>query len=424
MNSSKKKIKFKVTNHELDYTILSNEYSSLSNEITDALTKEKKKTEGIFFTPPSAIKKNLKLLEPYFPNIKKILEPSCGSGEYITAINKLYPNKHITGIEYNEAIFNKIQDLECSMINLQNMNMLDYNEEIRYDLIIGNPPYFVMKKNEVDESYYDYFDGRPNIFILFIVKCLNLLNDNGILSFVLPRNFTNCQYYEKTRKYIANNLKIIDIVDCDGKYTDTQQKTIILIVQKNTNNHTNEQFILDKTDYTIFGKKNDIKRLYELYDNSTVLNNMGFNVNVGTVVWNQCKDILSSDTINTRLVYSSDISNNKLIPKTYNDEKKKNFIKKEGLKTPCLVVNRGFGVGAYNFNYCLIEGGFEYLIENHLISINYIGIIDDNNLIELYKKIIQSFEDPRTKEFVKIYCGNNALNTTELENILPIYQDI
>ena len=64
------------------------------------------------------------------------------------------------------------------------------------------------------------------------------------------------------------------------------------------------------------------------------------------------------------------------------------------------------------------------MIENHLISINYIGIIDDNNLIELYKKIIQSFEDPRTKEFVKIYCGNNALNTTELENILPIYQDL
>ena len=34
----------------------------------------------------------------------------------------------------------------------------------KFDLIIGNPPYFVMKKTDVDESYHNYFDGRPNIF--------------------------------------------------------------------------------------------------------------------------------------------------------------------------------------------------------------------------------------------------------------------
>ena len=36
-----------------------------------------------------------------------------------------------------------------------------------------------------------------------------------------------------------------------------------------------------------------------------------------------------------------------------------------------LVVNRGYGVGKYNFRYCLIDIKDKYLIENHLICIEY-----------------------------------------------------
>ena len=45
-----------------------------------------------------------------------------------------------------------------------------YENGENYKLIVGNPPYFVMKKKDVDKKYYDYFDGRPNIFILFIMN--------------------------------------------------------------------------------------------------------------------------------------------------------------------------------------------------------------------------------------------------------------
>ena len=69
---------------------------------------------------------------------------------------------------------------------IKNNDFLSYSNEIDYELIIGNPPYFVMKKNEVDSSYFDYFDGRPNIFILFIIRALQMLKNGGILSFVVP----------------------------------------------------------------------------------------------------------------------------------------------------------------------------------------------------------------------------------------------
>jgi hypothetical protein len=142
---------------------------------------------------------------------------------------------------------------------------------------------------------------------------------------------------------------------------------------------------------------------------------------VGNVVWNQCKDILTDDKSETLLIYSSDIKNNKLQVKKYNNDEKKNYIKKEGNNEPLLVINRGYGKGEYKFEYCLIEGNFEYLIENHLICVRYNGMVNNEELIKLYKTIISSLENEKTKKFINLYFGNNAINTSELCNIMPIY---
>ena len=165
-----------------------------------------------------------------------------------------------------------------------------------------------------------------------------------------------------------------------------------------------------------------------MYQNSYSLADIGFKVNVGTIVWNQCKDILTDDKSKTRLIYSSDIKYNKLIYKKYSNNQKKNHILKEGIKEPLLIINRGYGVGNYNFEYCLItndlyENCEEYLIENHLICIRHISESNKELLIKKYEKIIDSLNDNRTQQFIKLYFGNNAINTTELNYILPIYKE-
>jgi adenine-specific DNA-methyltransferase len=51
------------------------------------------------------------------------------------------------------------------------------NENIveRYDTVIGNPPFVKTKTG--------------NLFLKFIEKCYNLLNDNGELVFIVPSDF-------------------------------------------------------------------------------------------------------------------------------------------------------------------------------------------------------------------------------------------
>ena len=77
---------------------------------------------------------------------------------------------------------------------------------------------------------------------------------------------------------------------------------------------------------------------------------------------------------------------------------------------------------AYKLNYTIvddIDGG--YYLENHVLGIKYNGLITKEELLIQYNNIIKSFQDERTIEFLQSCMGNNAMNTTELEKLLPIF---
>ena len=397
------------------------EFSSISKSLTNIITKSEKKKHGIFFTPPETVINMITKVKSLKNSIESILEPSCGSGEFINYLTKYFTDSKINGIELNKTIFESIKNKQSSNVVLLNEDFIKYTDQNKYDLIIGNPPFYVMKKNDAPNNYHEYFDGRPNIFLLFVIKSLKMLKSDGILSFVLPRNFINCLYYDKTRQFIDQNFKIHFIEDCDDEYIDTKQDTIIMIVQKKEN-PDNNNFTLKVSDYTIFGTVDNITKLKTYYNNYKTLNELNFRVNVGNVVWNQCKSILTDDNSKTRLIYSSDIADIDTVKKYKNGEKK-NFIDKGGETGPLLVMNRGYGVGQYKFEYCLLDISSEYLIENHLICIRYKDGIDDTELVKKYKKIMKSLSNKKTQEFIKTYFGNNAINTTEINYILPIFNN-
>ena len=403
------------------------DFSCFSKNITQQFTQNEKKSDGIFFTPPNIITniiERLKLIPDFL--VRSILEPSCGSGEFFHYLNNNFENIDITGIEKNTRIYEQIQHkfIENNNISIFHRDFLQWDliNENKFDLIIGNPPYFVVSKSSVDESFYGLIDGRPNIFVLFLIHALQKLQDNGVLAFVLPLNFINCIYYSKIRKHIYENFAIIDILECnDDNFMDTKQDTIVFILQKKLDKRENNRFALLKNNDIVFNTPSKLDIISNLYHGAVSLYSMGFEVSVGTVVWNQCKDILTDDDTKTRLIYSGDIKNNSLDLVNYKDPSKKNYIMKDGHTGPMLLLNRGYGKGKYTFSYCLVDMDTPYLIENHVISIRFRGSISREQLLENYNKVIQSFCNEKTKTFVELYFGNNAINTTELKHVLPIY---
>ena len=171
-------------------------WSKTSLQLTKKISKDVKKSNGIYFTPYEIIKDTIKIIKNDRTEFVNILEPSCGSCQFIDILDSELKFETIYGVEKNEKIFQTIDKLKFkNNVKLFNTDFLNFSSEILFDLIIGNPPYFVIPKKDVSKEYLSYFDGRPNIYSIFIIKCLKLLNKYGILAFVLPKNFLNCIFY-------------------------------------------------------------------------------------------------------------------------------------------------------------------------------------------------------------------------------------
>ena len=114
------------------------QYNQISSSIIKTLDIKIKKQHGIFFTPPKTIQQNILALKKYFKNIESVLEPSCGSCEYILRLNQINPNINITGIELNKTIFESIKKYNSENITLLNKNFLNHEFiDVKFDLIIA-----------------------------------------------------------------------------------------------------------------------------------------------------------------------------------------------------------------------------------------------------------------------------------------------
>ena len=71
----------------------------------------------------------------------------------------------------------------------------------------------------------------------------------------------------------------------------------------------------------------------------------------------------------------------------------------------------------------MVDNIEEYFLENHVLAIDLKNkdTFTKDVIKKKYKQVIDSFKDPRTKEFINLCMGNNAINTTELEYLIPIF---
>ena len=149
-----------------------------------------KKELGQYFTT------NEQLQEFIFKNIRnlgdKLLEPSVGAGHLLKKLKQYNPNYPIVCYEIDPTI--------TPIVN-QKVIYQDFLESDIHDTfktIIGNPP-FVKKKG-------------GNMYIRFIDKCLDLLDDSGELLFIVPSDFLHITSARSTIKRMMKEGTITDVL--------------------------------------------------------------------------------------------------------------------------------------------------------------------------------------------------------------------
>lgn len=146
--------------------------------------------KGQYFT------KNIELKECIYKYILNnphcILEPSVGRGDLVDFIQNKKKNIKFDMYEIDNNIklldgINKHDIIYC--------DFLTQDIDKKYNTIIGNPPYIKNKNG--------------NIYIKFIEKCYDLLNENGELIFIVPSDFFK----------LTSSVKIINLMLENGNFT-------------------------------------------------------------------------------------------------------------------------------------------------------------------------------------------------------------
>jgi type I restriction enzyme M protein len=281
--------RIRISTIALGFTINKIQSISLLNSSQDAkglafqkfLSHHEKDGRGQFFTPEPVIDFCVEMMQPK-PN-EKIIDPACGSGGFLmSALKYLQKNyseldtksivsENIYGADINKSIAriakmkllleangktnvlctNTLEDLDSLKLSLSNT--------AGFDLVLANPPFGAKITNTSTLSKFDlgykwanhnneYHKTKSvypnqNAEILFIERCLQLLNEGGRLAIVLPNgNFENPSL-EYLRYYIKLKAKILAIVNLPQETFipfGTGVKTSLLFLQKDTPNLVRE----------------------------------------------------------------------------------------------------------------------------------------------------------------------------------------
>ena len=394
------------------------EYTKESIDYLKNTDIKKRKKLGQYFTPKS-IRELLLSKLPKKDNAD-ILDPACGSGEFLLSCKKYFKNPILYGFDIDKKLINIASKLvkNASIKNFDFLN-IDINKK-KYDYIIGNPPYFELKLNEeIKKKYFDIIKGRVNIFSLFIKTGLDLLKDGGYLAYVVPPSMNNGAYFSKLREYIIKNssLEYLHIIDGADNFHLANQK-VMLIILKKTNSKKSSKYIFKKNGITIFTE--DKNFLNKSYKNTVSLKDIGYTVKTGSIIWNEHKEKLTNDKNNsTLLIWASNINNGKIIIGYTKGKPQyiKNISNDLIIKSRVVVVNRITGSSKDINIKAAIVNEKEFVCENH---VNVIYMSKNANCNYSLEDIFKALQDKTNIKVMRLISGNTQISKTELERLLPI----
>lgn len=166
--------------------------------------KEKSKNKyGQYFTPKMVAEFMVSLAD--INSNSKILEPSSGKGVFLDVLK--------------EKGFSNLTAYEIDKELITNHSFVNYKSFIsteiidKFDLIIGNPPYIRWKnleqelKSELENNpiWNKYFNSLCDYLYIFILKSIELLNENGQLIFICPEYWLNTTHSLSLRNYMVEN---------------------------------------------------------------------------------------------------------------------------------------------------------------------------------------------------------------------------
>jgi len=403
---------------------LQDEFEQLTIDYLKNVNLNYRKSFGQYFTPKSIREELLKKVHLNQKKIK-ILDPACGTGEFLLSACKYFKNAELYGWDIDEKLIN-ISKKVVPKAKFETIDSLTKNIKNEFNIVVGNPPYFEFTPSkEIRNKYKEVVNGRVNIFNLFIKLGLDLIKENGYLAYVVPPSMNNGAYFNKLREYIIkySNIEYLSIIKSPKLFHQAQQTVMPLILKKTKNKG---HYIFKKNGITLFTEKPS--NLIKAFSGKKTLKELNYSVRTGKLVWNQNRNLLTHNPKEgILLIWAKNITSAGLkIPL----KDKPQYIKSKNYDIgPAIVVNRIVGsVGNSQLKANIIPKGTKFIAENHVNVIyppnengqlNLVLSNKENNDISI-EKITRQLNSKEKIELLQYITGNTQISKNELEKLFPL----
>ena len=160
-------------------------------------------------------------------------------------------------------------------------------DEGGFDIVIGNPPYVRIYRNNIEEKFLEYLKKsyvsafkKFDLYVIFIEKGISLLNKNGFISFIVPDKWLTQPYGQMIRNLILTNCNILLLMDLTAikVFESSTVDNFVFLFKKEISE------ILNKHNKIKIIKTNDIFKINNLVTNeieqSTFKKNTPFLINI------------------------------------------------------------------------------------------------------------------------------------------------
>lgn len=175
-----------------------------------------------------------------------VLEPSCGTGVFISCLRDCNPSLRITGVEKDDTVFNIADSLWAdNRTNLLNDDFFNLAPGLGdFDLLVTNPPYSRHHHLSADEknrygSVVEIMTGihlsqLAGLHAYFILVGTGLLKTNGIASWLIPSELFSVNYGRAVRDYVTSNVTVERVHffnNSDLQFDDALVSSCVLVVR-------------------------------------------------------------------------------------------------------------------------------------------------------------------------------------------------
>ncbi|MET4312543.1 N-6 DNA methylase [Bradyrhizobium sp. RT4b] len=225
---------------------------------------------GAYFTPPYLASQVLRRLNAlgYDPVRHTIIDPAAGGAAFLAPVHGLITGslrkedagkalKLLRGIEIDRRLAKVSKDLlawrtafargadepaERDFLAVENCvevaDTLEKDASGRYDVVVGNPPYVRIGRDDYHEYVRRWPDltdkgGYLNLSMAFLHHCATFLKPGGLLSFVMPASMIGGPSFASFRRSIASEIVAIDRIESRQRvFLDVTQDCIVVTMRR------------------------------------------------------------------------------------------------------------------------------------------------------------------------------------------------